>query len=371
MEGLLGEIIVQKNRLQKVWQLVRIDEKRKKVIELQSEMAVPDFWQDQEKAKKISQEASDLETEVAEWESLKHDLQDLYELVEMGESDPLLQKNAKQQLRDLEKNFDKLEFNLLFREKYDTADAMITIHAGAGGTDAQDWAEMLLRMYLRFCESRRWKTQIISISPGNEAGVKSVLIEVFGRNSYGYLKSESGVHRLVRISPFDAEKMRHTSFAMVEVLPMLDEVEGVQIKSEELRVDTYHAGGHGGQGVNTTDSAVRITHLPTKIVVTCQNERSQQQNRETAMKILKSKLQKYYEAEQEEERQLLRGEYTEAAWGRQARSYVIHPYKLVKDHRTEFETTAVEKVLDGDLMMFVEAYLRKNIRTEEHKNGRT
>jgi peptide chain release factor 2 len=363
MEGILTDIIKQKERLQKLWQLIRIDQKRKRVIELQAEMAVPEFWNDQERARKISQESSDLEFETMEWEGLKRDLQDLYELAEIDEGDASLQKNARQQLKDLEKKFDNLEFGLLFQEKHDTADSMIAIHAGAGGTDAQDWAEMLLRMYLRFCEARKWKTQIVSISPGGEAGIKSVLIEVFGRNSYGYLKSENGVHRLVRISPFDAEKMRHTSFAMVEVLPMLDELETVQIKPEELRIDTYHAGGHGGQGVNTTDSAVRITHLPTRLVVTCQNERSQQQNRETAMKILKSKLQKYYEVEQEEERQLLRGEYTEAAWGRQARSYVIHPYKLAKDHRTEFETTAVERVLDGELMPFVEAYLRRNIKT--------
>lgn len=364
METILTDIANLKTRLQKTWQLIRVDEKQRRVIELQAEMSAPSFWEDQERARTISQSASDLEFEITEWEQLKRDIHDLYELVELEQdnSDIAMQKNAKQQFRNLVKRFDKLELNLLFQNKYDSADAMITIHAGAGGTDAQDWAEMLLRMYLRFCEKQGWKTQIISISPGNEAGVKSVLIEVSGRNSYGYLKAENGVHRLVRISPFDAEKMRHTSFAMVEVLPMLAELDNIQIKPEELRVDTYHAGGHGGQGVNTTDSAVRVTHLPTKIVVTCQNERSQQQNKETALKILKSKLQKYYETEREEEKQNLRGEFTEAAWGNQARSYVIHPYKMVKDHRTEYETADTDKVLDGDLMPLIEAYLRQSVK---------
>lgn len=360
MENIIGNISKLKERLQKVWHLIRIDEKRIELINLQQQMAHPDFWTDQERAKNLSQQSSDLESEIQDWEQIKRDIHDLQELAELDSESADIAKEFTQ----LEKRLSKLELNLFFQGKYDSANAMLTIYAGAGGTDAQDWAEMIMRMYLRFCERQGWKTQVINISLGNEAGIKSVLIEILGKNSYGYLKGENGVHRLVRISPFDAEKMRHTSFAMVEVLPIISEVDTMEVKPEELRIDTYRSSGHGGQSVNTTDSAVRITHIPTNIVVTCQNERSQQQNRETAMKILKSKLQQYYETEREEERQKLRGEYTEAAWGNQVRSYVLHPYKMVKDHRTEFETSGVEKILDGDLLPFVEASLRYTVKNK-------
>jgi len=357
----IGEL---KDRLQKVWQLIRIDEKRQRIIELQEQMSRPGFWSDQSRAKQVSQEASDFEQEIENWEKMKNEIKDLEELAQMDKEDREvnLQKEIEEQLGRLEKRFDELEIDLLFQGKYDRGDCIVAIHAGAGGTDAQDWAEMILRMYLRFCEKRNWNSKIITISSGGEAGIKSVLFEVSGKNSYGYFKSENGVHRLVRISPFDAEKMRHTSFALVEVLPMVEELKEIEIDPNDLRIDTFRAGGHGGQGVNKTDSAVRITHLPTKIVVSCQNERSQLQNKETAMKVLKSKLQKYFEAEHEEERQKLRGEYTEAAWGNQARSYVIHPYKLVKDHRTGFEATDVDAVLDGELMPLMESYLRSIVK---------
>ncbi len=364
MQDLINKIMELKERLQKAWALVRVDEKSTKIIELQHEMSKPGFWDNQDMAKQISQQASDLETEVADWEKIKKEISDLLEITQLDKDDQAvsLRKEVEAQLEKLEQIFERLEFSLLFSGKYDHSDSIMAIHAGAGGTDAQDWAEMLLRMYLRFAEKQGWKTQILNISAGAEAGIKSVLFEVKGKNCYGYLKAEAGVHRLVRISPFDAEKMRHTSFALVEVLPLQEEKLEIEIKPEDLRIDTFRAGGHGGQCVNTTDSAVRVTHLPTKIVVSCQNERSQQQNRETAMKVLAAKLEQYYATELEEERQKLRGEYTEAAWGNQARSYVIHPYKMVKDHRTEFETSSVDAVLDGDLIEFIEAYLRHNVK---------
>jgi peptide chain release factor 2 len=361
MQDLINRIADLKQRLSKAWQIVEIDKKKSQVIDLQHQMAKPGFWQDQDKAKQVGQTASDLETDIEAWETMKQNIQDLLDITELDKEDKTvnLRTEVSAQVGKLEKQFEKLEFSLLFQDKNDSSNALVAIHAGAGGTDAQDWAEMLLRMYLRFCESENWQAQIINISPGTEAGIKSVLFEVKGRYSYGYLKAEAGVHRLVRISPFDAEKMRHTSFALLEVLPLVEEKVEVDIKTDELRVDTFRASGHGGQGVNTTDSAVRITHIPTKLTVSCQNERSQQQNKETAMKILTTKLKQYYETELEEERQKLRGEYTEAAWGNQVRSYVLHPYKMVKDHRTNFETTEVDKVLNGELMEFVESYLRK------------
>jgi len=361
MHELVKRIIELRDRVERAWRIMRADEKKAKIIELQHAMSLPGFWSDQNKAKAVGQLVSDLENEVGAWEKLRREVLDLLEIAELDEKDKdvSLREETEKQLSVMEKAFEKLEFTLLFNGKYDAEPALVAIHAGAGGTDAQDWAEMLLRMYLRFCEKQGWKTQILNLSAGGEAGVKSVVFEALGNNCYGYLKAEAGVHRLVRISPFDAEKMRHTSFALVEVLPLMAESAAITIKPEELRIDVFRSGGKGGQSVNTTDSAVRITHLPTNIVVACQNERSQMQNKEKAMRVLQAKLQRYYEAEQEEEKQRLRGEFTEAAWGNQARSYVIHPYKMVKDHRTGFETTNPEAVLDGDLIQFIEAYLRK------------
>jgi len=369
MQDLINRIIELKNRLQKAWQAIQIDEKRTEVIRLHEKMNEPNFWQDQLNAKKVTTQANYLESEINDWESLKKEIIDLLEITQLDKDDQTvnLRQEVERQLEKLEKRFEQLEMNLMFSDKYDKGDCLVAIHAGAGGTDAQDWAEMILRMFFRFAEKENFKTNIINISSGSEAGIKSVLFEVIGHKAYGYFKSESGVHRLVRISPFDAEKMRHTSFALVEVLPYFDEEIEIEIKEDDLRIDTYRSGGNGGQGVNTTDSAVRITHLPTNIIVTCQNERSQVQNKQTALKILKVKLQKYYETEIEEERQKIRGEYTEAAWGNQIRSYVLHPYKMVKDHRTNFETVEVENVLDGDLIGFIEAYLRNNIQAKEGK----
>lgn len=306
-----------------------------------------------------------LQQEVAQWESLDTKVKETLELAHEAETtnDSSVRSDIAATLQKLQKEFADLEFYLLLSGHYDEENAIVAIHAGTGGTDAQDWAGMLLRMYLRFCEQREWNVTIVDKSDGQEAGVKSVTMEITGLYAYGYLKAEAGVHRLVRISPFDAEAMRHTSFALVEVIPELEEVKEIEIDPKDLRIDTFMSGGHGGQSVNTTYSAVRIVHLPTKITVQCQNERSQTQNKATAMKILKAKLHQRMLAEQEKEKQQIRGEYAEAAWGNQIRSYVLHPYKLVKDHRTKFETKDPNAVLDGELMPFMEAFLRSKTKS--------
>ncbi len=247
---------------------------------------------------------------------------------------------------------------------YDAQPAYLQVQAGAGGVDSQDWAQMLERMYIRWADQKGWKTSIIEEMEGEEAGIKSATIELRGPFAYGYAKAEAGVHRLVRLSPFDQAHRRHTSFARVEVMPEVDDSIDIEISPDDLRIDVYRAGGHGGQGVNTTDSAVRLTHLPTGIVVTCQNERSQLQNKETAMKVLRSRLLERKLQEQREERLKLRGEYREAAWGNQIRSYVLHPYNMVKDHRTDAETSNTQAVLDGEIGLFVEAFLREDIGRE-------
>ena len=324
-------------------------------------MSQKDFWQDQDEAKKISQKASDLKEEVDTWVKIRDEVKDLLELAKIDQKDQTvnLRKEIAKKYKELDKQFADLEFYLLFREKNDRNNAILAIHAGTGGVDAMDWAQMLLRMYLRFCDKKGFKTKILDENFGSEAGIKSAVIEVQGKYAYGNLKSENGVHRLVRISPFDAEAMRHTSFALVEVIPEIEDDVAIEIKPEDLKIDTFRASGHGGQSVNKTESAVRITHLPTKIVVSCQSERSQIQNKERALKILKSKLQKLAETRLEAEKKQLRGEFSEAVWGNQIRSYVLQPYHLVKDHRTNFETADVDSVLDGNLDGFIEAYLKK------------
>lgn len=312
------------------------------------------------------QKLDQLRKEVEQWEALDTDVRDAlhlaHEVEATGEHD--LRFDLEKTLQQLTARFADLEFYILLSGKYDRSNAILAIHAGTGGTDAQDWAAMLLRMYLRFCEQQGWTVDVVDRSMGQEAGIKSATLEVQGMYVYGYLKAEAGVHRLVRISPFDAEAMRHTSFALVEVIPELEEIKEMEIDPKDLRIDTFMAGGHGGQSVNTTYSAVRIVHLPTKITVQCQNERSQTQNKETAMKILKARLHQRMLAEQHKEKQELRGEFTEAAWGNQIRSYVLHPYKLVKDHRTKFETKNPQDVLDGNLKPFIEAMLRFSAKRE-------
>jgi peptide chain release factor 2 len=320
-------------------------------------MASSDFWSNQDKAKQVSKKAADLRTELEVWEGIKKELVELKDLVELGDEN--LRDEIQNKLIDIEKKFSALEFTVLFCSEHDTSNAIVSIHAGAGGTEAMDWAEMLFRMLTRFAEKKNFSVDVLWESRGEEAGFKSVTFRVAGRYAFGYLKSEAGVHRLVRISPFDAEKMRHTSFALIEVIPELEEISAVAIDPKDLRIDTFMSGGKGGQSVNTTYSAVRIVHIPTNITVQCQNERSQQQNKETAMKILASKLFHKQEQELAAEKKKLRGEFKSAEWGNQIRSYVLQPYQLVKDHRTDFETADTQGILNGEIDQFIEAYLRK------------
>ncbi len=319
-----------------------------------------DFWNDTRVAKEVATKHSELSTEVSNWEEIQKKVEDLLEFCREAEEtgETSIRPEAEKQYEELLKNFEHLEFFLLFSEKYDEGNCIVSIHAGTGGTEAMDWAGMLARMILRFSERQGFRAEILDEHRGAEAGYKSITIMFEGRYAYGYLKSEHGVHRLVRISPFDAEKMRHTSFALIEALPVLAEVEEIKIDPKDLRVDTFLSSGHGGQSVQTTYSAVRVVHLPTGITVSVQNERSQTQNKETALKILQAKLHALAQAERAEEKQKIRGEYTSAEWGNQARSYVLHPYKLVKDHRTKFETSDAESVLEGKLEELVESYLR-------------
>lgn len=324
-------------------------------------MAQPTFWSHRARAEATGKDAEELRAEINVWEKLQQEINELQSLIELAaaeETDDALTADLAAQVNELQRTFDKLEFKVLLNGAYDQNNAIVSFYAGSGGTEAQDWAAMLRRMILRYAEKHGWEARVVDETLGKEAGIKSSTVEIVGRWAYGYLKSESGVHRLVRISPFDAEKMRHTSFAMIEVLPELKEVEEFEIDPKDLRVDTFMSSGKGGQSVNTTYSAVRIVHLPTNITISCQNERSQQQNKETALKILKSKLHQLKLKEQAEEKAELRGEVVSAEWGSQIRSYVLHPYKLVKDHRTNYESTEPEAILDGEPDDFIEAYLK-------------
>ncbi len=340
-----------------------LDQAQAEIKKLEEELSRPGVWQDQKRAQALGERASKLKNRLASWEKLRDETADLREIAKLDEEDQTvdLRLEAEQRLVELIERFRNLEFQILFAGKYDSHNAIMAIHAGAGGVDAMDWSEMLLRMYLRYAERNGFKSRILEESRGAEAGIKSVTLEIKGPYAYGHLKSEHGVHRLVRISPFDAEKMRHTSFALVEVLPELDEFDETEIviRPEDLRIDTFLASGHGGQSVQTTYSAVRIVHEPTKITVSCQNERSQAQNKATALKILRAKLYELELQKLQKEKKQLRGEYKSAEWGNQIRSYVLEPYHLVKDLRTGLESSDPQKVLAGDLDQFVEAYLRR------------
>ena len=305
---------------------------------------------------------SRLNESIEGWNKLGNRLNDALELADLGDSS--LMDELEAETKAIEAEVEQREFRAMLSGEFDRGDAILAIHAGAGGTDSQDWAEMLQRMYLRWMEKHNYETEIIDTTAGEEAGVKSVTISVDGRYAYGYLRAEKGVHRLVRISPFDANSRRHTSFAMVEVLPQVADDTEVEINPNDIKIDTFKAGGAGGQSVQKNDTAVRITHLPTGIVASCQNERSQTQNREMAMKVLRARLLEIKEREKAEKIDELRGEYTKAEWGSQIRSYVLHPYKMVKDHRTNHEVGNAEGVLDGDLDSLIEAYLRANVGGE-------
>jgi len=316
-----------------------------------------------------------LEGLLGTWHTLETASRDVQELLELAtdaseEDQTALAADIERELSDLEAQYQALEIALTLGGPYDSRNAVLSIHAGAGGTEAQDWAEMLLRMYLRWAESHGFSSEILSLSSGEEAGVKSVEVQLSGENAYGLLRSERGVHRLVRISPFDSSHSRHTSFALVEVLPEAEEGDiSIEIKPDDLRIDTYHASGHGGQNVQKNDTAVRLTHIPTGIVVTCQNERSQNQNREKAMQVLESRLLQLEIERREAERAKIKGDHVEAGWGNQIRSYVLQPYKMVKDLRTNAETSDPDSVLDGGIDEFITAYLRSQVGTEVEAAG--
>ena len=319
----------------------------------------PNLWDDPDRGQKVMQRMSRVRDQVEYWKDLVQRAQDTLELAQLADED--MKAELESEAAHIEAELEKREFQALLSGEYDRDDAILAIHAGAGGTDSQDWAEILERMYLRWMESSDYESDILDRSEGEEAGVKSVTIAVNGEYAYGYLKAEQGVHRLVRISPFDSANRRHTSFALVEVYPQVETADEVEIDTKDLRIDTYRSAGAGGQNVQKNETAVRITHEPTGIVVTCQNERSQMQNRENAMKVLRARLLDLKRQQQEKELAEIKGDHVQAEWGSQIRSYVLHPYQMVKDHRTGHETGNTSAVLDGDLDEFIEAYLREGI----------
>jgi peptide chain release factor 2 len=322
-------------------------------------MGAPGFWEDQELAARVSAEHARATRKLGTYRELERDVQDLEPLAELAEEDPQIAAELEEQVAAVQERLQELEEERLFSGRYDSGDALVTINAGAGGTDAQDWAEMVLRMEMRWAEKRGFQVELLEVSPGEEAGIKSATFLVKGENGYGLYNSEKGVHRLVRLSPFDAAHRRQTSFAGVEVSPVVDAIDDVEIDDDDLQIDTYRASGAGGQHVNKTDSAVRITHKPSGIVVQCQNERSQSSNKAECMTMLRSKLLELQERKRREEIARERGEAQDVNFGSQIRSYVLHPYNMVKDHRTDYEMGDTGRVLDGDLDGFVRAYLLK------------
>ncbi len=340
--------------------IFELDLKEERIKEISNIMSSNSFWEDQSKANQISKELKELQNTVKGYQVLTNRVEELEILYELNcqEDSPEIWEEILQKIEVLEREISSQERSMFFIGEYDKNNAIVSIHPGAGGTESQDWAEMLLRMYLRWVEKNSFKSEIIDLLPGDEAGIKSVTFTVSGRNAFGLLKSEKGIHRLVRISPFDANKRRHTSFSSVDIIPEIDDDIEIDIDESDLRIDTYRSTGAGGQHVNTTDSAVRMTHLPTNIVVQCQNERSQHSNRLTAMKILKAKLFEYYQKKKGEDMEKISGDKKEIAWGNQIRSYVFQPYQMVKDHRTKAESGNVQAVMDGEIQDFIDAYLR-------------
>ena len=337
--------------------------KKEKILELQTKSEESNFWNNREEAEDLIRELNDLKGQVNRVEKVEDKIKanlEVLSLLEL-EYDESLQKEVEEETEQLNKELEELNLLLMLNGPYDKNNCILEIHPGAGGTESCDWASMLYRMYLRWCEKKNYKVTLLDYQDGDEAGIKSVSIMIKGLNAYGYLKNEKGVHRLVRLSPFDSNNRRHTSFASVEITPEINQDTNIEINEKDLKIDVYHSTGAGGQGVNTTDSAVRITHLPTKIVVTCQNERSQIQNKEQALKVLKNKLLMKKLEEQEQEMKGIKGEQANIEFGSQIRSYVMHPYSMVKDHRTNVETSNVSKVLDGDIDMFIESNLKKGI----------
>jgi len=350
------------DRVPALFHPAEMQKKSAAIAQLEKKSAGSDFWQDNQKASGIMRELADLRMEIDDYERIKSELRELtehWELLSQEKHAAKEERELDKKISALEKKIADFEFQKSFSGKYDKNDAIISIYSGAGGVDAQDWSAMLLRMYLRFCEKHNFKTKLDEKTEGQEAGIKSATLEIYGKYAYGNLRGESGVHRLVRLSPFNSNNLRQTSFALIEVMPVIEEIKEIIIDPKDLRVDVFRSSGPGGQGVNTTDSAVRVTHLPTGLQVACQSERSQLQNKESAMKLLKAKLHKIYLENLEEKKNQLRQKSVAVEWGSQSRSYVLHPYKLVKDHRTKWETSNAEGVLDGNLDEFIRAYLKK------------
>ena len=339
---------------------------QKDLEEIEKLISNEDFWQkDSSETSKILSEQKQLKRKIDKYTNIKNELENVNDLIELAiiENDESVVKDINKSINDLNEQIEQLQFETLLSGKYDRNNAILTLHPGAGGTESQDWAEMLYRMYTRWATKKGYEVKELDYLEGEEAGIKSVTFEIIGENAYGYLKGEMGVHRLVRISPFDAGGRRHTSFASLEVLPEITDDIQIDINNDDLRIDTYRASGAGGQHINKTSSAVRITHIPTNIVVACQSERSQLQNKETAMKMLKSKLLDLKEKEQKDKIEDLKGDQKDIAWGNQIRSYVFCPYTLVKDHRTNYEVGNVESIMDGNIDGFIESYLKYNKKT--------
>lgn len=363
MNDLIKELKLLKDRITTAMSQLDIETKQASLGELEEQMSRPDFWDNPDEAAKLSKQHSDAKKQVEFWKQLEKDVDTCLELA--STEDHSLLKDLERQFEELKDKFESREFELKLSGKYDRNDAILHIHAGTGGNDAQDWAQMLERMYLRYAENTDLQAEVMTESAGDEAGIKSAIVKLEGPYAYGRLKGEHGVHRLVRQSPFNADNLRQTSFALVEVTPDIPEPKDVYIDDKDLRIDVYRSSGKGGQGVNTTDSAVRITHVPTGITVSIQNERSQLQNKEAAMKVLRARLAHLQQEQRAETIDKLKGPKSTEQWGRQIRNYVLHPYTLVKDTRTEQETSDAEKVLDGDLDDFIDAYLTYFIGRDE------
>lgn len=360
------ELLALRPSLDELYSALSIDNISKEVLKLEAQASEPDFWNNMEDSQKVLQKTSKLKAIMNSYNKLKSQYDDLITLIDMAieEDDESVEDEVRKGFDDLKQELETQTLQTLLTGEYDSKNAILTFHAGAGGTEAQDWVEMLFRMYVRWSERKGFKTKTLDYLAGEEAGIKSVTVLIEGLNAYGFLRSETGVHRLVRISPFDSSGRRHTSFASLEVMPEIDDSVQIDIRPEDLKIDTFRAGGAGGQHVNTTDSAVRITHLPTGVVCACQNERSQFQNKDVAMKMLKSKLIEIKEREHLEKIDDIKGNQKDIAWGSQIRSYVFMPYTLVKDHRTSFENGNVGAVMDGDLNGFINAYLKAKSRGE-------
>jgi peptide chain release factor 2 len=337
--------------------------KERELAELEEQSSEAEFWNNSNAAQATMRRITELRAEIERWRGLQRRVGDARELLSLAaeEADAEVGAEVGRETDELESELARLEFELVFSGQYDRRSAILAIHAGAGGTESQDWAEMLMRMYLRWAERQGYRTDVLDMTPGEEAGIKSVTIEINGPNGYGHLKAEHGVHRLVRLSPFDAAHRRHTSFALVEVMPEAEGDVDIQVSPDDVRMDVFRSSGAGGQNVQKTSTAVRLTHVPTGIVVTCQNERSQVQNRETAMKILLARLTQVEQNKRDAEHAKIKGEHKDAGWGNQIRSYVLHPYNMVKDHRTDVETSNTGAVLDGEIDSFIEAYLRSRV----------